>query len=261
MRKAIYVFRQSDWRSISNDAKDLIRLLLQVDPAQRCSAQKALGHRWIRTTAPQASTKTALKASPALLDNLRNFRSQNKLKKAALQIIATQLDDAQLRNLRDIFTALDTNGDGLLTTEELQSGLERAGLGKAAEDLHAICDGVDTDGSGVIDYTEFLAAALDKRSYLSEQACRTAFKVFDLDGDGKISVEELRALLEDDGHADLLGTREGREGGTERAARLLMEVDCNGDGMIDYQEFMKMMGGCQGSHSLPSPVASRRGGA
>jgi len=234
VKKGKFVFEEKDWGRVSQDAKHFIRSLLQVDPKARFSAQKALGHKWIQQTAPRTST-APIKANPNLVDNLRSFRSQNKLKKAALQIIATQLDDAAIRGLRDTFTALDSNGDGLLSCAEIKSGLEKAGVRKTASDLELICDGIDTDGSGVIDYTEFLAAALDKRSYLSEQACWTAFKVFDLDGDDKISAQEIRAVLEDEGV--------GEEVAAQRSAEVVRCIDKNGDGVIDFKEFWSMMGG------------------
>merc|ERR1711920_412338 len=131
------------------------------------------------------------------VDNLRGFRSQNKLKKAALHIIAGELSDAQIKNLRETFQALDKNGDGLLTSAEMKEGLEKAGLQDIPADLQQIMEGVDADGSGVIDYTEFLAATLDKRTYLQEDVCWSAFRVFDRDGDGKISKQEIAAVLGD----------------------------------------------------------------
>merc|ERR1712039_654578 len=92
---------------------------------------------------------------------------------------------------------------------------------------------VDSDGSGVVDYTEFLAATLDKRVYMKEDVCWSAFRVFDRNGDGKISQEELKAVLGDDGVNNVVGA--------EAVANLMKEVDGNGDGMVDFQEFMEMM--------------------
>merc|ERR1711920_739253 len=127
----------------------------------------------------------------------RSFRSQNKLKKAALQIIAGQLNDGQIKALRETFVQLDHNGDGLLTPAELKEGLAKAGLKEIPPDIQQIMEDVDADGSGVIDYTEFLAATLDKRTYLKEDVCWSAFRVFDRNGDGKISQDELKAVLGD----------------------------------------------------------------
>ena len=50
---------------------------------------------------------------------------------------------------------------------------------------------IDTDGSGQIDYTEFLAATMEKSIYMKEEKLFMAFKMFDLDGSGKISANEL----------------------------------------------------------------------
>jgi len=169
------------------------------------------------------------------VDNLRGFRSQNKLKKAALQVIAGQLGESQIKALRETFMALDDNGDGLLTAAEMKEGLQKAGLKEIPPDLQQIMEEFDADGSGVIDYTEFLAATLDKKTYLQEDACWTAFKVFDRNGDGKISKEELDAVLQGGAVEDAMGA--------QAVANLLKEVDANGDGEIDFDEFMQMMRG------------------
>mmetsp|Transcript_99642 Transcript_99642/g.287651 ORF Transcript_99642/g.287651 Transcript_99642/m.287651 type:complete len:418 (+) Transcript_99642:3-1256(+) len=256
VRRGQFAFEQKDWGRVSADAKSLIRSLLQKEVRDRFTAEQALGHEWIKNTAPRASA-TSLKSNPNLLENLKSFRFQNKLKKAALTIIAGQLDDSQLKELRETFTALDENGDGLLTLGELRNGLAQAGYRKTNSDLQELMEGLDTDNSGVIDYTEFLAAAIDKRCYMSEQACWTAFKVFDLDGDGRITLDELHKVLDNDDVDEAFG-----EGA--RTADLMRDVDKDGDGTIDFKEFMAMMGAKTskaGGDMVQSPSGRRRGGA
>merc|ERR1712190_693559 len=172
--------------------KNLIRMLLKMNPRDRYTAEQALNHEWIKNKAPKASN-VSLQSN--FVDNLRGFRSQNKLKKAALHIIAGQLNEDQIKALRETFMALDGNGDGLLTANEMKEGLAKAGLKEIPPDLQQILEDVDSDGSGVIDYTEFLAATLDKRSYVKEDVCWSAFRVFDRNGDGSISKEELKQVL------------------------------------------------------------------
>jgi calcium-dependent protein kinase len=53
----------------------------------------------------------------------------------------------------------------------------------------------DTDGSGEIDYTEFIAATIDANIYMREDYLRTAFDMFDTDKSGKIDNEEIVRLL------------------------------------------------------------------
>jgi len=222
----------SDWKSISEDAKNLIRALLKMNPRDRYTAEQALNHTWVQNKAPKASNVNLQNSS--MVDNLRSFRSQNKLKKAALHVIASQLGEAQIKALRDTFTALDKNGDGLLTAAEMKEGLTKAGLKEIPEDLQQILKEVDSDGSGVIDYTEFLAATLDKKVYLQEDICWQAFRVFDRNGDGKIDKAEI---------AQVLNAENVQEQANRDMAELLQEIDTDGDGQIDFEEFMAMMKG------------------
>lgn len=53
----------------------------------------------------------------------------------------------------------------------------------------------DTDGSGEIDYTEFLAATIDPKIFMREDYLKTAFNMFDKDGSGKIDAKEIAILL------------------------------------------------------------------
>jgi len=230
VRLGNFTFNAADWKNVSEDAKNLIRLLLKMNPRDRYTAEQSLNHVWVKNKAPKA-TDVAIGAG--MVDNLRGFRSQNKLKKAALNIIAGQLGDTQIKALRDTFMQLDGNGDGLLTVNEMKEGLAKAGLKEIPPDLQQIMEEVDSDGSGVIDYTEFLAATLDRAAYIKEDVCWSAFRIFDRNGDGKISKNEIEAML---GSGDVESAM-----GAQAVADLLKDVDKDGDGEIDFQEFMTMM--------------------
>merc|ERR1719454_2050797 len=230
VRLGNFSFNAADWKNVSEDAKNLIRMLLKMNPRDRYTAEQALNHEWIKNKAPKAAD---VNLQSNFVDNLRQFRGQNKLKKAALHVIAGQLNEDQIKILRETFMALDHNGDGQLTVNEMKEGIKKAGLKEIPADLQQIMQDVDSDGSGVIDYTEFLAATLDKRVYMKEDVCWSAFRVFDRNGDGKISQDELKAVL---GDTDVTGTL-----GKGLAEQLMGEVDGNGDGVIDFEEFMAMM--------------------
>eukprot|EP00931_Biecheleriopsis_adriatica_P085110 TRINITY_DN5933_c0_g1_i3.p1 TRINITY_DN5933_c0_g1~~TRINITY_DN5933_c0_g1_i3.p1 ORF type:complete len:578 (-),score=167.09 TRINITY_DN5933_c0_g1_i3:168-1823(-) len=235
VKKGIYSFDQKYWKNISQDAKTLIGHLLKYNPKDRYTAEQALKDPWIRDCAPRAESTSIIQDD--MVRNLRSFRSQNKLKKAALNIIAGQMSEDQIMELRAAFKALDANGDGLLTLEELRSGMVQAKFDTRKFNMDAIMEGVDADGSGLIDYTEFLAATLDKKLYLQRDACWAAFCVFDQDNNGQISLKELKEILEN-GSVDEVLDLDGRT--TEE---ILLEVDKNGDGSIDFEEFMDMMKG------------------
>merc|ERR1712176_854564 len=90
VRLGNFSFNASDWKHVSEDAKDLIRMLLKMNPRDRYSAEQALNHDWIKNKAPKSQ---GVSLQSGFVDNLRSFRSQNKLKKAALHIIAGQLNE------------------------------------------------------------------------------------------------------------------------------------------------------------------------
>jgi len=229
VRAGVVVFQAADWKGISEDAKILIKNLLKMNDKDRYTAEQALNHEWIKNTAP---TSENVSIRPGFVDKLRGFRSTNKLKKAALQAIANNLGDSQIQNLRQVFEALDENGDGLLTAAELRAGLEKSGLTEVPGDLQSILEGIDTDGSGVIDYTEFLAATIDRKSYMKEDALWAAFRVFDRDGNGSISKAELALVLGDENVTSMYA---------KDMAEIMKDVDTNGDGEIDFEEFKAMM--------------------
>jgi len=88
---------------------------------------------------------------------------------------------------------------------------------------------IDIDGNGSIDYTEFVMATMNEKELTSNQRLTAAFKLFDKDGSGAISPDEIKTVL---------GIDSATEG---QLAALIKEVDENGDGEIQFEEFCKMM--------------------
>ncbi len=54
---------------------------------------------------------------------------------------------------------------------------------------------MDTNHDGKIDYGEFITAAVNRAKLLNEENLRIAFNLFDADGNGVISKEEIRSVF------------------------------------------------------------------
>jgi len=164
--------------------------------------------------------------------NMENYMESVQLKRTTLSLIAARIPEDQITLLRQTFTKIDINGDGQLTIEELIAGLRDCPEIKIdLSDMKRAMQIIDSNQNGLIDYTEFIAACLQSSNYLKENHLKAAFAYFDKDGSGTISKEELRQCLQSE---DFSMTE-------EEINTMLSGVDIDGDGEVDYQEFIIMM--------------------
>merc|ERR1712088_604179 len=146
------------------------------------------------------------------------------------------------RNIQELigaFKRFDENCDGSLSPQELVSGAKTVGLNLSSSEVKAIFTLADTNNDGEVNYTEFISAlypvasdGLAKlRNALKDMSCiRQAFKRFDADGDGEISLQELKS-----GAASL-----GKFSDGELSAVFAMG-DVDNDGKISFSEFAKLV--------------------
>ncbi|CAF0860617.1 unnamed protein product [Rotaria sordida] len=139
----------------------------------------------------------------------------------------------ELAELREAFRVFDQNGDGSITLSELRIVLDQMGLDPSEEELQDMIREVDEDQSGTISFAEFVdmvKKAVDTNKNSREELFR-AFQVFDLDQNGFITMEELRTVLQATGDRPT----------DEDALEMIAEADIDGDGRINYDEFVLIM--------------------
>jgi len=121
---------------------------------------------------------------------------------------------------------------GTITTKELGTVMRSLGQNPTEAELMDMIQEIDADGSGNIDFPEFLTMMARKmKDTDSEEEILEAFKVFDKDGNGFISAAELRHIM----------TNLGEKLTDEEVDEMIREADIDGDGQINYEEFVKMM--------------------
>lgn len=138
------------------------------------------------------------------------------------------------------FNEADTDGDGKLSYEELKDLLQTLGLKEDEEKLNKFVAAVDTDGNGTIDLAEFqsIVDKIGAKTTMNfEQQLREMFDLYDADGSGCIDQAELAQLMATLGY-DLAD---------EEVSDMIAEVDEDGDGDIDYEEFVALFKGAMAS--------------
>ena len=138
-----------EWDDIATDAKDLINKLI-VRPERRLTAGEALQHRWMRSHTHESTRENKKIIQRLNIGNIKQFQKSEKIKQVALMAIAVQSDPNDIVELKNIFQALDRDGNGSVDFAELQNGL---GDRENGEELLRILKGADTDNNGTINYT------------------------------------------------------------------------------------------------------------
>ena len=118
---------------------------------------------------------------------MRTFKAELKIQQAAITFIVRSLaSNEEFYELEVAFKNLDANMDGKLSVDELTAGYKKYVPDVTEEEVKRIIEIVDADGSGEIDYWEFVVATIDKSKLLSEEKMKAAFTLFDKDGGGNI---------------------------------------------------------------------------
>ncbi|CAN1134991.1 Calcium-binding protein CML42 [Linum perenne] len=154
--------------------------------------------------------------------------------------------------LRRIFDLFDKNGDGMITVQEMSQALSLLGLEADIAELETTIQAHIKPGNDGLEFEDFVSLhhSLDNAMFgaegmqpqqqddedpvdQEESDLAEAFKVFDEDGDGYISARELQVVLQK------LGLPEAME--LDRVEQMILSVDQNKDGRVDFSEFKNMM--------------------
>ncbi|XP_004070337.4 troponin C, skeletal muscle [Oryzias latipes] len=145
------------------------------------------------------------------------------------------LTEEMITEFKAAFDMFDTDGGGDISTKELGTVMRMLGQNPSREELDAIIEEVDEDGSGTIDFEEFLVMMVQQlkedQAGKSEEELSECFRIFDKNSDGFVDREEFGDILHMTGEAVT----------EEDIDEMFGEADSNKDGKLDFDEFLKMM--------------------
>lgn len=143
-----------------------------------------------------------------------------------------QLSVQQIADFKESFSLFDKNCDGTISINELGTVMRALGYNPTEHELQEMISEVDQDGSGTIEFIEFLQLmALKMQEDNNEDEINEAFRVFDRNDHGFLCASELRYVLLNLG-----------EKLTEcEVDELIRDLDADGNGQITYEAFVMMM--------------------
>ena len=146
--------------------------------------------------------------------------------------MADGLTDEQIEELREAFNLFDTDGNGTIDSKELKEAMQSLGFEAKNQTIYQIIADIDKDGTGDIDFEEFLdlmTAGISSTD--SKEDVQKVFNLFDDDKTGYISLQNLKRVSKDLGEtmsdAELL--------------EMIERADADQDGQISFEEFYAIM--------------------
>ena len=139
----------------------------------------------------------------------------------------------QSKILKDVFDVFDTDQDGGITMLELNSALETLGQRVSQDELRGMMREAGVHEDGMIDLTDFTALYANKvnNTEENEEDLVETFKFYDLNNTGYITATNLMFAMD----------KMGCQLSPEEADEMIREADLDGDGMLDYRDFRRMM--------------------
>ena len=142
------------------------------------------------------------------------------------------ITDEQRKDLQDVFDQFDKDKDGKISAKELENAMQSMGQNPTVEEIQEMLKEVDLDQDGKISFEEFMHLMTNNtKETETEDEVINAFRVFDKEGNGLISSAELKHIM----------MTIGDKMTEEEADEMVNEADIDEDGMINYEEFVRMM--------------------
>lgn len=256
VRRGMFEFLPVErWQQVSEPVLELVNAMICKDAQQRSTAVQAFNSPWVQHQKVCEEDRVNNK----LLEQIRKFLTCNRLKRVALRIIAQQIGDESVDRLRNIFLEMDIDNTGTLNRYKMMEAVrvlevnDMVGSGM----VELMCQ-LDPTGQGNVEYTEFLAATMTPDQYMVEETVKMAFTHLDSDMDGVITRKDLGVLIDsNDGIRDagLWGTSLGE---MINELERIMTSDEDGNGGIDFEEFMRLMADEGEASKSESAVEKRR---
>jgi calcium-dependent protein kinase len=218
----------------SEEVKDLVFKLLEMNSEKRYSAKQALNHPWFQKYGGRNLFKNFKQEEIKLyIENLFNYKYNSKLQELVIAFLVHNLSNSdETLIILKIFRHFNKAGDCKLTKKELTLGLYDYKEKEAVDEMvDIIFQRLDGDNNGYIEYEEFLRACIDKKHLMTRENLKYAFKFLDKDNSRTLNAQKIISAFLAKSNKEF-----------EAIFNIyLKEVDKDGDGIIDFNQFCLLM--------------------
>ena len=141
------------------------------------------------------------------------------------------IPEEKRQEYKEAFDMFDSNKTGHITAEEIYNVMRNMGNELPLEEIKGMIADLDNDGSGEIDFEEFITFMQMTQStedLTDEEEVIRAFMTFDKDGNGWLSMDEFKHIL----------CNLGDKFTEQECLEIFKEADLDHDGKLQYREFV-----------------------
>ena len=145
-------------------------------------------------------------------------------------MLAKKFTEEEIEDFKEVFGHFDKDNNGNITVAKLKTVIHSLGQNHTEEEIRGLIKETTGNNKEEINFEEFLKLmSITLNDSLDE--LKEAFSIFDKNGNGSISIEEVRCVM-----ASL-----EENISEEELNSMIQQVDTNGDGLIDFEDFVQVM--------------------
>lgn len=239
-------FKDKIWDNISDEAKDFISSILVKNSSKRPNCKRILKMPWFQKILEEDLALNQL--DPEILTQIQNFQRPRQLTKEVIRFVVKEFDTKAIEDLKRAFNILDKDKTGFVTLSLLQNAFNYCKIDINKEEIQKIYKNFnykiritksDTgmlnqeefEQEALINYSSFIAIAMDKKRLLNRNVLWEAFKTFDTDQSGYISIFNIEKAIE----------RTGKKKSFEEIKFMFNEVGLDLDAQISFEDFCQII--------------------
>jgi calcium-dependent protein kinase len=231
IKKGHISFDDPVWDSVTPPGRDLLSKLLDPDENRRPTAAEALKHEWFKLVKTYSRDINVL--DPSTISKISKYQGATKFQKACLNIFVKTLKTEEINKLVLAFNLLDKEKNGYILSEDLVKVFHNI---HPEADITELANCLSAQDKNVINYSQFIASALDAKKFLTTERLWALFQYFDVENNNYLTAKEITEVLNQSNERDYTieeirtmlkdhGIKETERIDFEMFARILSKVD------------------------------------